>query len=346
LPENDIFYFHPDHLGSTSYITSKNGSISQHVEYIAFGEVLFEEHSSSFSSPYLFNGKELDRETNLSYYSARYYDAKTSLWLNVDPLTEKFAGRSPYEYCFNNPVRLTDPTGMGPEDPIYKNIYIVLDYDGTLSNDKNRENIKFTGMERSGWKGIYAKDIQDANEQVTKYLNGAQANNILLETHGNTDRVVNKKGELLRVAGFIVGDNNAGSKITVNDLSQSINGTNDKNQKDVDALTGIIKQVKSGGNFYLQACYTANDDNFFYNLSALTGNTVNLFGSTEATSTKLVFDKSRDTPGLGNYTPANLFNRNTILPGGKGKLYPAACADETPILLNGIKINRSGISPF
>ncbi|WP_072972108.1 hypothetical protein [Flavobacterium saccharophilum] len=61
LPENDIFYFHPDHLGSTSYITTRNGSISQHVEYIAFGEVLFEEHSSSFSSPYLFNGKELDR---------------------------------------------------------------------------------------------------------------------------------------------------------------------------------------------------------------------------------------------------------------------------------------------
>jgi len=86
LPENDIFYFHPDHLGSTSYITTRNGSISQHVEYIAFGEVLFEEHSGSFSSPYLFNGKELNRETNLSYYRARYLDMTISLWLNVDPL--------------------------------------------------------------------------------------------------------------------------------------------------------------------------------------------------------------------------------------------------------------------
>jgi len=79
LPENDIFYFHPDHLGSTSYITSRNGSISQHTEFMAFGEVLFEEHSSSFSSPYLFNGKELDLETNTSYYGARYLDMKTSL---------------------------------------------------------------------------------------------------------------------------------------------------------------------------------------------------------------------------------------------------------------------------
>ncbi|MGO4770913.1 SpvB/TcaC N-terminal domain-containing protein [Flavobacterium sp. W22_SRS_FK3] len=131
LPENDIFYFHPDHLGSTSYITAKNGSISQHVEYIAFGEVLFEEHSSSFSSPYLFNGKELDRETNLSYYGARYLDMKTSLWLNVDPLAtnnpifEKefyFDGDhnggifnsgnlSNYNYCYQNPIKFVDPNG-------------------------------------------------------------------------------------------------------------------------------------------------------------------------------------------------------------------------------------------
>jgi len=48
--------------------------------------VLFEEHSGSFSSPYLFNVKELNRETNLSYYRARYLDMTISLWLNVDPL--------------------------------------------------------------------------------------------------------------------------------------------------------------------------------------------------------------------------------------------------------------------
>ena len=111
MPENDIFYFHPDHLGSTSYITTKNGSISQHVEYIAFGEVLFEEHSSSFSSPYLFNGKELDRETNLSYYGARYLDMRTSLWLTVDPKMEKYPNYSSYNFCLNNPLKYTDPDG-------------------------------------------------------------------------------------------------------------------------------------------------------------------------------------------------------------------------------------------
>ncbi|MBP4140409.1 hypothetical protein J3S90_01165 [Flavobacterium sp. P4023] len=130
LPENDIFYFHPDHLGSTSYITTRNGSISQHVEYIAFGEILFEEHSSSFSSPYLFNGKELDRETNLSYYGARYLDMKTSLWLNVDPILlreevydnpESTNGGvynsqnlAAYSFSYNNPITYVDPDGECP----------------------------------------------------------------------------------------------------------------------------------------------------------------------------------------------------------------------------------------
>ena len=102
-------------MGSTSYITDKNGSISQHVEYIAFGEVLFEEHSSLFSSPYLFNGKELDRETNLSYFGARYYDAKVSLWLNVDPLAEEMPNLGSYIYAINNPIKFVDPDGEYPK---------------------------------------------------------------------------------------------------------------------------------------------------------------------------------------------------------------------------------------
>ncbi|MET3012719.1 RHS repeat-associated core domain-containing protein, partial [Flavobacterium psychrophilum] len=130
LPEKDVFYYHPDHLGSSSYISTLNGQISQHVEYIAFGEVLFEEHSSSFKSPYLFNGKELDRETNLSYYGARYLDMKTSLWLSVDPLAEEFPDWNPYNYCMQNPINMIDPTGMEGEkaiDPPVNNKPIVLD---------------------------------------------------------------------------------------------------------------------------------------------------------------------------------------------------------------------------
>ncbi|MDY3315908.1 hypothetical protein PG630_01100 [Riemerella anatipestifer] len=114
IEEKNLYFYHPDHLGSSSYITDKDGNISQHTEYIAFGEVLFDEHKVSRRMPYLFNGKELDSETGLYYYGARYYDARVSLWLNVDPLAEKYPFFSPYIYTFNNPIKFIDPDGRDP----------------------------------------------------------------------------------------------------------------------------------------------------------------------------------------------------------------------------------------
>ncbi|WP_242653612.1 RHS repeat domain-containing protein, partial [Flavobacterium psychrophilum] len=149
LPEKDVFYYHPDHLGSSSYISTLNGQISQHVEYIAFGEVLFEEHSSSFKSPYLFNGKELDRETNLTNFGARYLDMKTSLWLSVDPLAEKGPEYSPYSFCFNNPMHFTDPDGRWPDFPAsFQNAFKGA-VNGVVNSVKQKYNDAKTSVSRS-----------------------------------------------------------------------------------------------------------------------------------------------------------------------------------------------------
>ena len=37
------FYYHPDHLGSSSYITNLDGEVMQHIEYVPFGEVFIDE---------------------------------------------------------------------------------------------------------------------------------------------------------------------------------------------------------------------------------------------------------------------------------------------------------------
>ena len=109
--EKLIFFYHPDHLGSTSYVTDADGNIAQHVEYIPYGEVFVEERNNSFSTNFLFNAKELDNETGLYYYGARYLDPTGAMWLSVDPMWEKYAGMSPYNYCAGNPVKLVDPDG-------------------------------------------------------------------------------------------------------------------------------------------------------------------------------------------------------------------------------------------
>ena len=105
------FYYHPDHLGSSSYITNLDGEVSQHIEYVPFGEVFIEERNNTWNTPYLFNAKELDEETGMYYYGARYYDPRLSLWMSTDPLQEKYLNISTYCYTANNPINITDTDG-------------------------------------------------------------------------------------------------------------------------------------------------------------------------------------------------------------------------------------------
>ena len=109
--KEETFFYHSDHLGSTSYITDDHANITQYDAYLPYGELLVDEHSSSEDMPYKFNGKELDEETGLYYYGARYMDPKISMWLGVDPLTEKYISVSGYVYCIGNPIRFVDPNG-------------------------------------------------------------------------------------------------------------------------------------------------------------------------------------------------------------------------------------------
>ena len=57
-------------------------------------------------------GKEKDSETGYYYFGARYYNPDLSLWLSVDPMSDKYPNLSPYNYCAWNPLRLIDPNGM------------------------------------------------------------------------------------------------------------------------------------------------------------------------------------------------------------------------------------------
>lgn len=112
-----LYFYHPDHLGSTSYVTDGTGEVYEHLEYFAFGETFVEEHSNTDRIPYLFSGKELDGETGLYYYGMRYYDPRTSIWQSVDPRPN--TAESPYAAMRNNPITMSDPNG---DTTIYYNM--------------------------------------------------------------------------------------------------------------------------------------------------------------------------------------------------------------------------------
>ena len=128
--ENLQFFYHPDHLGSSSFITNLEGEVVQHIEYVPFGEVFIEERNNVWNTPYLFNAKEFDEETGMYYYGARYYEPRLNLWMSVDPIYNydprnsenyldgehnggiyNYANLNPYIYCYQNPVKLVDPNG-------------------------------------------------------------------------------------------------------------------------------------------------------------------------------------------------------------------------------------------
>ena len=131
-PEIYQYYYHSDHLGSTSLITDLDGGVVQHVEYVPFGEVFIEERNNKWNTPYLFNAKELDEETGLYYYGARYYDPRVSVWLGADPMQEKYPNISSYAYCHNSPLIYVDPDGQFP---------ILIN--GRVSKDSERASMRY-----------------------------------------------------------------------------------------------------------------------------------------------------------------------------------------------------------
>jgi RHS repeat-associated protein len=111
-------------------VTDLNGKLYEHLEYFPFGESWVEENSNTQRTPYLFSAKELDEETGLYYFGARYYDARTSVWQSPDRILQQYLDGHPdggvyntphlglYSYARQNPLRYNDPDGNTPLDAL------------------------------------------------------------------------------------------------------------------------------------------------------------------------------------------------------------------------------------
>jgi len=109
------YYYHPDHLGSVSVVSNHRGEPYEKVEYLPFGEVWIEDvDSATRYIPFRFTSKELNRETGLYYYGARYYEPKVSRWMSADPAG--FALINPMRRAAGRPrpttLLLRPPTGI------------------------------------------------------------------------------------------------------------------------------------------------------------------------------------------------------------------------------------------
>ena len=211
------------------------------------------QRNSSWNAPYTFSGKEKDVETGYSYFGARYYDSGLSIWLSVDPMSDKYPNMSPYNYCANNPVILVDPDGRD----IYTfddngNIYlfeandsktdhlVVLDKNGNVSRDKNG-NIKK--------ESFFGKQL---SQEVTKGVFDPNKPNSQKNSDGNT--ILDFKGNKSEASGVfgLLADNTSvewGMAIFKEDNEIKVGTSHNTNNEAV--ISQIAIQKSEGNNLIL-----------------------------------------------------------------------------------------------
>ena len=216
--KEETFFYHSDHLGSTSYITDDKANITQYDAYLPYGELLVDEHSSSEDLPYKFNGKQFDEETGLYYYGARYMNPVTSLWYGVDALTEKYPTMAGMIYCMNNPVRLVDLDGndsyytkngdyIGSNNKKSDLIYIVSSYRliRRLRNGKKfysfggKKTLEESDLSAKAYSKIFTNVLKRKGIDTKRLYNGQISVNTERNSWDNTMKKWNKYYEQYNV---------------------------------------------------------------------------------------------------------------------------------------------------
>ncbi len=130
-----VFYYHEDHLRSSSLITDSHGSVSYRASYRAFGRGEFSKKKEIFSPTRLYTGQEFDEESDLYFFRSRYYDPNLGRFIQPDTIIPNIKNpqtMNAYSYVLNNPLRYIDPSGHAPEPSsssgpgfwdAFKNIY-------------------------------------------------------------------------------------------------------------------------------------------------------------------------------------------------------------------------------
>ena len=230
-------YYHTDHLGSATLITDDAADVVQQIAYLPYGEDWVDiRHHGYFGSAYKFNGKEKDDETGYSYYGARYYTDRLSIWLSVDPLADKYPHLSPYAYCADNPILYVDSDGQKislPKGTSTKNIYLILGNLQKLTNDKLVYSTQKDGTIR-----IKVASLGDGNKtagtNLIRRLNSSDKT-LMIDIKDSQGNFLYRDGNQAKATNYTNAANGVGSDAIV-----SFDPTSNPNIMTKDPKTGTV----------------------------------------------------------------------------------------------------------
>ena len=105
-----VLWLLTDHLGTTRDLVDNAGVLANHIKYDSFGNVISQTNPAA-ATRYLYTGRELEAETGLYYYRARFYDPTLGRFTQRDPIG--FGdGMNQYEYVKSDPINYVDVDGL------------------------------------------------------------------------------------------------------------------------------------------------------------------------------------------------------------------------------------------
>jgi RHS repeat-associated protein len=94
--------------GSVTDLVNETGAVVNHFVYDSFGN---RTGTTTADFRFGYTGRELDTETGLYYYRARYYDPMLGRFISEDPVGFSAGDTNLYRYVGNNATNFTDPSG-------------------------------------------------------------------------------------------------------------------------------------------------------------------------------------------------------------------------------------------
>ena len=276
------YYLLTDHLGSVDVVLDEDGNVVERRDYLPYGsERVTTKEPGAPETDYGFTGKELDDETGLNYYNARYYDSESGRFVQADPLLMTIDRMSAeqrnaflsdpqnlnaYSYVHNNPVIYTDPTGQYKEDVHYDLTFFISMVAGlsfnqaktVAFNDQDTDNNIMTAPANPfATKKYHFTDRGEALGRIEKSITEKSLKNFGRALHSFQDTY--SHGGYIPITHIMAGDKpdltylepekalemSEQSFRLLRQMNQEVNGLGDLSQKEYDVESDRMWDVAS-----------------------------------------------------------------------------------------------------